>query len=55
MLTWWEMYNPGYLKEKAKLENTDLFTASANELANQFVTRDGIVGLTPCVKKEDLQ
>jgi hypothetical protein len=52
MLTWWEMYNPGYLKEKAKLENTDLFTASANELANQFVTRDGIVGLTPCVKKK---
>jgi hypothetical protein len=51
-LIWWETYNPGYLQKKAKLENTDLLTSSANELADQFVSREGIIGLTPCVKKK---
>ncbi|EFX73625.1 hypothetical protein DAPPUDRAFT_109720 [Daphnia pulex] len=43
---------PGHLQEKARLSNADLFTASLKELAKQFQSREGFIGLAPSVKKK---
>ncbi len=49
---WAVLYSPGHLQEKAQLKNADLFTASVNELAKQFLDREYFIGLAPSVKKK---
>jgi hypothetical protein len=46
------LYSPEHLQEKAHLKNADLFTASLNDLAKQFINREEFIGLAPCVRKK---
>jgi hypothetical protein len=53
LLDLWDIvYYPGHLRDEAQLKNADLFTASLNELAEQFLDREYFIGLAPCVKKK---
>jgi hypothetical protein len=52
LLDFWDILHTGLLQKKAQLSNADLFTASLNELAENFQSHEGFIGLAPFVKKK---